>query len=51
MEQHPLMQTAMDVRNEWLPRRLARPDLDSVAALGIIAFFFRLAMTAAGLTL
>lgn len=47
------MQSATDTRNEWLRRVgwLVLIWTASVAAMGIAAFFFRLVMSASGLTL
>jgi hypothetical protein len=46
------MQAATDTRNKWLRRVgwLVLIWTASVVAMGIIAFLFRLAMTASGLT-
>lgn len=47
------MQSATDTRNKWLRRVgwLVLIWTVGVAAMGITAFFFRLAMSASGLTL
>jgi hypothetical protein len=47
------MQAATDMRNEWLRRVgwLVLIWMASVAAMGTAALLFRLAVTAAGLTL
>jgi hypothetical protein len=47
------MQAATDIRNKWLRRVgwLVLIWMASVAAMGLAAFLFRLAVTAAGLTL